>query len=220
MSTIDIAEARMPRLMVPTSEQRIFRGGSADPLTTMRNDLIAIVKAHGLKTFAEPLQLASGEWSCDFIDGKRALARGADLKLACRALIEAVAERGVEWDAVGGLTLGADQFAHVTAVLAEKRWFVVRKQTKGRGTNQKIEGASIDEATRVLLVDDVVTTGGSIQQAYEAIREVGATVVGAVTLVDRGDTAARFFEGQGVPYIPLVTYKDLEIVPVGAAAAI
>lgn len=186
----------------------------------MREDLVAIVKAHGLKSYPEPLQLASGEWSCDFIDAKRALAQGTDLELACNALIEAVSDCGVEWDAIGGLTLGADQFAHVVAVLAQKQWFVVRKQTKGRGTNRRIEGAVIDGATRVLLVDDVVTTGGSIQQAYEAIREVGANVVGAVTLVDRGETAAQYFETEGVPYIPLVTYKDLGIKPVGVAAAI
>ena len=86
----------------------------------MREDLVAIVKAHGLKSYPEPLQLASGEWSCDFIDAKKALAHGADLELACNALIEAVSERGVEWDAIGGLTLGADQFAHVVAVLAQK----------------------------------------------------------------------------------------------------
>lgn len=219
MSTIDTAVTRMPPLDHPTSERRVRRGGSASPLTQMRNQLIAIVKDRGLKRFDEPVQLASGELSHEFIDGKQALAEGEHLELACRALIEAVKERGIEWDAVGGLTLGADQFAHVTAVLAKRRWFVVRKQTKGRGTNKRVEGAEIDSTTRVLLVDDVVTTGGSIREAYRVIKETGAQVVGAVTLVDRGDTASAFFQDEGVPYEPLVTYGDLGIPPVGRRVA-
>ena len=67
----------------------------------------------------------------------------------------------------------------------------------------------------VLLVEDVVTTGGSIQKAYDAISALGATVVAAVTLVDRGEVSARFFEEKAIPYFPLVTYGDLGIEPVG-----
>lgn len=151
--------------------------------------------------------------SRDFIDGKAALARGEDLRLACEALIDSLGD--IDFDAVGGLTMGADQFAHVVAVLASREWFVVRKEPKGRGTNKLVEGAAIGAGTRVLLVDDVVTTGGSIQKAYDAISELGATVVAAVTLIDRGDVAGRFFKDKGIAYFPLVTYTDLGIEPVG-----
>ena len=61
----------------------------------------------------------------------------------------------------------------------------------------------------------MVTTGGSIQEAYQVITETGAKVVGAVTLVDRGNVASGFFEREGIPYVPLVTYRDLGIAPVG-----
>jgi orotate phosphoribosyltransferase len=71
----------------------------------------------------------------------------------------------------------------------------------------------------VLLVDDVVTTGGSILKAYEHVIDVGAEVVAAVTLVDRGDVARADFEQRGVPYFPLVTYEDLDIDPVGRGVA-
>lgn len=162
---------------------------------------------------AEPVQLASGEWSLDFIDGKRALENGADLAKACRAMLELV--DGIEFDAVGGLTLGADQFAHVIAVLAHKRWFVVRKAVKGRGTNRRVEGADLYEGVKVLLVDDVVTTGSSIKEAYDVIRDLGAVVTGAVTLVDRGETAKRMFEAEKIPYAAVATYLDLGIEPVG-----
>ena len=182
-------------------------------LSGRRERVIEIVRARGLLRLPEPVRLASGEMSRDFVDGKAALSRGEDLRLACEALLERLGD--LDFDAVGGLTMGADQFAHVVAVLAGREWFVVRKEPKGRGTNKVVEGARVGPGTRVLLVDDVVTTGGSIQKAHAAITELGATVVAAVTLVDRGDAAARFFRARGIPYFPLVTYVDLGIDPVG-----
>jgi orotate phosphoribosyltransferase len=184
-------------------------------MSDLRDQVIEIVRAKGLRRMPEPVQLASGEMSQEFIDAKVALAHGADLKLACEALLEQL--DGIDFDAVGGLTMGADQFSHVVAVLADKHWFVVRKEPKGRGTNKLVEGATVGEGTRVLLVDDVVTTGGSIQKAFDAITALGATVVAAVTLVDRGEVAKRFFDDNGIPYVPLVTYVDLKIAPVGGS---
>jgi orotate phosphoribosyltransferase len=178
-----------------------------------RDLVVAIVREHGLLTLQEPVVLASGELSRDFVDGKAALAHGVDLELACRTLLESIGD--IDFDAVGGLTMGADQFAHVVAVLARRDWFVVRKEPKGRGTNKLVEGARVGDGTRVLLVDDVVTTGGSIRKAYDEIVTLGAEVVAAVTLVDRGEVAGRFFEEKQIPYFPLVTYRDLGIEPVG-----
>jgi orotate phosphoribosyltransferase len=188
---------------------------SGETFADVRQRVIQIVKERGLIHFDEPVRLASGELSHDFVDGKAALAHGEDLATACRAMLLGLEDAGLSFDAVGGLTMGADQFAHGMAVLGSCDWFVVRKEPKNRGTNQLIEGARIDTETRTLLVDDVVTTGGSIQRAYEAIGAAGGSVVAAATLVDRGDTASRFFDERGVPYFRLVTYSDLEIPPVG-----
>lgn len=188
-------------------------GGQA--LTELRDKLLDIVLREGYLRLEEPIQLRSGEWSHDFIDGKRALAEGEDLEIACKALMEMLAERGVNFDAVGGLTLGADQFAHGTAIVAHKKWFVVRKEPKGRGTNRLVEGAELNSSVRVLLVDDVVSTGGSIKQAWQSIQDTGARIVAAVTLVDRGEVATKFFAEVGVPYLPLLSYQDLGIQPVG-----
>jgi orotate phosphoribosyltransferase len=186
---------------------------STDPASTRRQQIIEVIRQRGLLRLPEPVVLASGELSRDFIDGKAALSRGDDLKLACEAILDSVG--GVDFDAVGGLTMGADQFAHVIAVLAGKLWFVVRKEPKGRGTNKLVEGGKVGEGTRVLLVDDVVTTGGSIQKAYDAITGLGAVVVAAATLVDRGEIAAQYFRERDIPYTPVVTYRDLGIEPVG-----
>jgi orotate phosphoribosyltransferase len=186
---------------------------------TDRDRLLGIVRERGLKQFDQPRELASGELSRDFIDAKAALSRGSDLRLACAVIAAAVADAGIDFDAVGGLTLGADQFSHgVACHLGDHHeWFVVRKQPKGRGTDQLVEGATLGPGRRALLVDDIVTTGGSIRTAHERVVATGATVVAAVTLVDRNDVAARFFAEQGVPYLPVFTYRDLGIVAVGAA---
>jgi orotate phosphoribosyltransferase len=185
-------------------------------MTPLRAAALEIVRTKAVRRFDEPVQLASGAFSDVFVDIKRGLARGADLRVVCEAMVEMVTGAGVDFDAAGGLTLGADQFAHGIAIVADRQWFVIRKQAKGRGTNQLVEGAELGPGVRVLLVEDAVTTGGSIRQAYEQVVEQGAEVVFALTTIDRGDTCAPFFAGQGVAYEPLFTSADLGLDPVSA----
>src|SRR2546423_6204107 len=110
-------------------------GTSSEPssLADMRQAVVAIVKEHGLEHREVPFTLASGELSHDYMDGKKALADGTHLRQACEAIIALAADAGADFDAVGGMTLGADSFAHGIAVLSGKRWFVVRKQAKDHG---------------------------------------------------------------------------------------
>ena len=177
--------------------------------------LLEIIRTKGLRRLAEPIELASGELSSDFVDGKEALAEWSDLRTASEAIVETVAGAGLEFDAVGGLTLGADALSVGIASVAECRWFIVRKAPKGRGTRRQIEGARIGSGDKVLLVDDAVTTGGSIFQAYDIVSETGAEIVAAVTLVDRSERARPKFEELGCAYFPMTTYKSLDIDPVG-----
>ena len=177
--------------------------------------LLETLRAKGLTELPEPVQLASGSYSRYFIDGKVALGAGEDLRLAAEAITERVSDAGVRFDTVGGLTLGADALAAAIAIVSSTSWFIVRKEAKGRGTNRLVEGTRIGEGNRVLLIDDVVTTGGSILRAYESVQATGAQVVAAVTLADRGDEARRSFRELGIPYFPMTTYQEIGIPPIG-----
>ena len=183
-------------------------------MSPLRQELLRILLERGHRKLDEPIELASGAMSSDFIDGKEALAEWRHLRLACEAIVEAVAADGHRYDAVGGLTLGADALAVGIAAVSDCRWFFVRKEPKHRGTRRLIEGAQISSDDRVLLVEDVVTTGGSIFKALEAVAETGARTVAAVTLVDRSGLAGPKFEQQGIAYYPMATYDSLGIAPV------
>ena len=145
-----------------------------------------------------------------------ALGAGDDLRLAAETITGRVSAAGIRFDAVGGLALGADALAAAIAVVSSTSWFIVRKEAKGRGTNRLVEGTRIGAGDRVLLIDDVVTTGGSILRACRCVQDTGAHVVAAVTLADRGDEARQSFQELGIPYFPMTTYQDLGIPPIGA----
>ena len=181
-----------------------------------REAVVRLLRERGYVRRDEPFQLSSGEWSQDYVDGKRALAAGPALRTAAEAVIAMAADAGARFDAVGGLTMGADPLAHAVAVVSGASWFSVRKQAKGHGRRQLVEGAALGPDTAVLLLEDVITTGGSVLQALDAVEATGAPVVLVTTLLDRGDQAAARLAARGVPYAPLATYRDLQIAPVGA----
>jgi orotate phosphoribosyltransferase len=173
-----------------------------------------LIRTRGYEHREEPFRLASGQLSHDYIDGKYAVDTGERLALVSRAVADVAAIHGIEFDAVGGLTMGADPLAHGVAMVTGKAWFSVRKEQKTRGREQWIEGTRLEPGTRVLLVDDVISTGGSTALAFDRVIEAGAVVTGVIPMVDRGDIAARLFAQRNVPYVALVTYKDLEIEPI------
>lgn len=195
--------------------------GAVNPLASLpdtpqerRSALKSIIQSKGVTELPEPVELSSGAMSRYFIDGKRALADGTDLALASTCMLDLLAERGVTVDAVGGLTLGADQFAHGVAIVGGLEWFVVRKKSKGRGTDKFIEGANV-KGKQVLLVDDVITSGGSSLVADERIRAEGGTSALATTLVARSDQPFDMFGDAGIPFAPIFTYADLGLPAVG-----
>jgi orotate phosphoribosyltransferase len=126
-------------------------------------------------------------------------------------LLEAL--RGVAFDCVGGLTLGADPVIAAALAAAGQqgrslRGFIVRKEAKQHGSKQLIEGP-LQAGDRAVVVEDVTTTGGSALQAIAAAEAAGAKVVAVATVLDRQAGAADKFAALGLPFFPLVTLRDL-----------
>src|ERR671935_2428922 len=140
-----------------------------------RERLIEELRDHAL--VVGEVVLTSGRTAAYYVDAKRAVLRPDGF----RALAELFAERARAWDAtaVGGLTMGAD--APACAALAggaDVKAFFVRKETKQHGLQRRVEGPPLEQGERCLIVEDVVTTGGSTVQAIEAVRRPGGRVFG------------------------------------------
>lgn len=185
------------------------------PETDLREELRQLVLARGYERREEPFALSAGGMSRDYVDLRRALARGADLRVAGLAVASALTRRGLQFDAIGGMTMGADPVAHAVAMLTDRAWYSVRKAVKEHGRQQRIEGARIGPGVRVVVIEDTVSTGKSLVEAYEVVRDSGAEVVAACALLDRGDVMAPRFAALGVEYVALLGYGDLGIEPIG-----
>src|SRR5215212_1699870 len=172
-----------------------------------KETLIEELRRHAL--VIGEVTLTSGATAQYYVDAKRAILRPAGFA----ALAELVAARASEWraTAVGGLTMGAD--APACAALAggaDVKAFFIRKETKQHGLQRRIEGPFLDPDDRCLIVEDVVTTGGSTLQAIEAVREAGHEIVGVVAVLDRlAGGAERIREAAGAPYEALATIDDV-----------
>lgn len=183
----------------------------------LRDELVSLILERGYERRAEPFQLSSGGHSRDYIDLRRAVARGADLELTARAVIDALAAASVVFDAIGGMTMGADPVAHAVALLSGLSWYSVRKAPKDHGRAQRIEGATVRPGVRVVVMEDTVSTGRSLLEALEVVAETGAEIVAACTILDRADTLAAQLSSRGIAYVPVLTHRDLGIEPLGGA---
>jgi orotate phosphoribosyltransferase len=173
-----------------------------------RETLIEELRRHAL--VIGEVTLTSGATAQYLVDAKRAVLRPAGFG----ALGELVAAYAEEWEAtaVGGLTMGAD--APACAALAggaDVKAFFVRKETKKHGLQRKIEGPPLDPGERCLIVEDVVTTGGSAIEAIEAVRAEGHDICGVLAILDRlaGGADAIVRAADGAPYEPLTTIDDV-----------
>jgi orotate phosphoribosyltransferase len=154
--------------------------------------------------------LTSGATAQYYVDAKRAILRRAGFA----ALGTLVAGYAREWEAtaVGGLTLGAD--APACAALAggaDVKAFFVRKESKAHGLQRRIEGPPLEPGERCLIVEDVVTSGGSTVKAIEAVRAEGHDVCGVLAILDRlaGGADAIELATEGAPYVALATIDEL-----------
>ncbi len=154
--------------------------------------------------------LASGEKSDLYVDCKKTVLSAEGMELTGKALFEKI--KGKEVDAIGGLTLGADPLAYACAMISNQAGspldvFIVRKEPKKHGTQRWVEG-TVKEGARVVVVDDVVTTGGSTIKAIERARETGFEVLLVLALVDREEGGRENVE-RLCPFDSIFTRSDL-----------
>ena len=174
-----------------------------------RDQLLAQVRdkavVHGRVT------LSSGKEADYYVDLRRVTLDAEAAPLVGKVMLDLT--RDWEYDAVGGLTLGADPVAtamlHAAAAQGRRLdAFVVRKAEKAHGLQRRIEGPDV-AGRRVLAVEDTSTTGGSVLNAVEALREAGADVVGVAVIVDRDTGARERVEGEGLSYRSAFGLADL-----------
>lgn len=176
-------------------------------LADARGRLLEQLRIHAL--VIGEVTLTSGLKAQYYIDAKRAILRPEGF----HALAELLAERAREWhaSAVGGMTMGADAVACAAlAGGAEAKAFFVRKDAKAHGLQRRIEGPPLSAYDRCLVVEDVVTTGGSTLAAIGALKQAGHEICGVVSVLDRLAGAAAAIEAAaGAPYRPLTTIDEV-----------
>jgi orotate phosphoribosyltransferase len=157
--------------------------------------------------------LASGQRSSYYIDCRPSTMSAEGMVLIGRMGWEAIRHAGWRPRAIGGLTMGADPLAYAVAAAS---WgtdlvidaFSVRKEAKEHGTGRRIEG-NFAAGTRVVIAEDVITSGGSARQAIEAVRMQGGEVAGVLAVVDRGQGGRGALESLGVEVVALTSSAGL-----------
>ncbi|MFQ5689171.1 MAG: orotate phosphoribosyltransferase [Gemmatimonadota bacterium] len=158
-------------------------------------------------------ELTSGARSDFYVDCRTTTTHAEGQVLIGRVALEALRAAGLSPDAVGGLTMGADPIAYA---IAAESWregqpihaFSVRKRPKRHGRGRRIEGC-FEPGARVVILEDVITSGGSALQAYEAIRREDGQVLAMLALVDRQEGGRESIERAGIPVIVLFTAEEL-----------
>ena len=157
--------------------------------------------------------LASGRESTIYVDARLTTMSPEGLALIGPVALAMIREAGWAPDAVGGLTLGADPVSYAVSYASALagtpvRAFTVRKEAKQHGTGKLIEGP-YRAGDRVVVIEDVITTGGSAQRAIGAVRAAGGTVLGVLAVVDREEGGRETLEQGGIAVRALATLSEI-----------
>ena len=181
-----------------------------DPVVTRRRDLLRLLASKSFRL--GEFKLSSGGTSDYYIDCRTTTLDAKGARLTGEVFLDAIQRLGWKAEAIGGLTMGADPIVVAVSVVSkELNGFLVRKAEKQHGTGQRIEGFR-EKGARVVIVDDVCTTGGSTVQAIEAAREFGFEIVGVMCLVEREEAKGRpNIEKAAAPaaFVSIFTAKDV-----------
>lgn len=181
-------------------------------LSASREKLLDLLFHHAFRYSEEPtFKLTSGKMSSFYIDCKKVSLDPEGAYLIGGEIFERI--KGMEKvDGIGGMTLGADPIATAVSVVSfiQKNpipAFIVRKEPKGHGSGQQVEG-TLKEGARLVVVEDVVTTGGSTIRAMDVLREAGYTVTKVISLIDRMEGGGERISQQKVEFESLYTVDD------------
>lgn len=178
-----------------------------------RNALIELIREKALKT--SKFTLASGKEASFYLDCRQVTLDGRGANLVAEGILELIGPNLP--DAVGGMAIGADPITAAVITVAAQRGlplhgFIVRKEAKKHGRGLGVEGP-VREGQRVILVEDVVTTGGSALTAIERAKAFGLVVQEVIAVVDRLEGGRQAFEEQGYELRTLLTIRDFGIEP-------
>ncbi len=162
-------------------------------------------------------QLASGREASFYLDAKQVVLDAAGAVIVGRAVLERLRSLGPLPAAVGGMSIGADPVTSAIVTMAgveglNLKGFMIRKEPKGHGLQRFVEGP-VEPGQHVVIVEDVVTTGGSSLTAIERAVEFGLVIDRVVTLVDRLAGGREAFEARGIPFEAMLTIRELGIEP-------
>jgi orotate phosphoribosyltransferase len=179
-----------------------------------RQALMTQVRRRALK-FGD-FTLASGKKSTYYLDGKQVTLDPHGAQLIAEGILDLLATEGMP-QAVGGMSIGADPITAAVVTVSAVRGtpllgFMVRKESKGHGTNQFLEGP-VEPGQTAVILEDVVTTGGSSLLAIERVRTFGLKVVRVVAIIDRMEGGPAAFAKLGIPFSSLLCITDFGIQP-------
>jgi len=174
-------------------------------LTTEDERILELFREHAI--LRGEFTLSSGMKTSYYFDGRKVTLWPEGAYLIGRRILDIIVDAGAE--AVGGMTMGADPMAAAVAVVSHLEGrpipaFIVRTETKGHGTQRRVEGP-LRRGARVAVVDDVITTGGSVLRAIEAAEAEGCRVVKVVVLLDRQQGGADEIRRRGYDFAALLT---------------
>jgi len=185
---------------------------SKPSIQTMRTELLSLIREKSYEERA--VTLASGRKSNFYVDGKQTSLHPRGAELIGRLFLGRLPGFGPV-EAVGGMTLGADPLATATSLMSSLEGkgipaFLVRKEPKGHGTQSWLEGKkNLRPGARVVVLEDVVTTGGSSLRAIERIEAEGYQVLGVLALVDRDEGGREALESRGFRFEALFTKSEV-----------
>lgn len=177
-----------------------------------KQQLLAILKRLSFKR--KRVVLASGKISNYYFDGRISSLSSQASYLMAKIILDMIKKDKI--NAIGGLTLGADPIIGATVALSYKinapiNGFIVRKSEKKHGMQRLIEGPELKKTSKVIIIDDVVTTGSSTIQAIEAVQKIGCKIVRVIAIVDRCEGAEENIKKFGCKLESIFTIKDFNI---------